>query len=415
MKIIVLLLLSLFIFSCTSKKNEVFQWRSENRKGIFPEQNLLKEWPENGPEELWVLDSIGDGYGSPTITNTEIFVTGAIDSIATIFCISFDGKIKWQAPFGKEWIKNYAGSRSQPTVVNDLIYVGSGMGNLFCLKRENGNIVWQKDFTKDFDGVYPRLGHSEAPLIDEDKVFWTPGGKRYNVVALNRFTGELIWSNKGHGERSSYNPGTLIELSSRKIFVTFSAYNMMGFDTETGKLLWTHAQDNTAPEERRVGIGDTHCNCVIFEDGYIYYAAGDGNGGVKLQLSEDGTEITEMWRNKEFDSYMGGIVKIENHLYGSGTSKKQFKSIDADTGEITDSLKLGWGALVAADDMFYYYGQNGKLSLLSYNENGEIAAKGTFKITHGTKEHFSHPVLKDGVLYQRRGQALMAYNVKRSG
>lgn len=226
MRIFSVLFVCLFLFSCSPNKTTIYQWRGENRSGIFTEENLLKTWPENGPKEIWFVEGIGDGYGTPTVTDTEIFVTGAIDSTATLFCISHDGKIQWKAPFGNEWVKSYPGSRSQPTVVDGLIYVGSGMGNLFCMKRENGEVVWSKDFTNDFQGIYPRFGHSEAAVVDGDKVFWTPGGKEFNVVALNRFTGEVIWKNKGYGERSGYNPGTLIELPMRKIFVTFSAYHL---------------------------------------------------------------------------------------------------------------------------------------------------------------------------------------------
>ncbi|HYQ57916.1 MAG TPA: PQQ-binding-like beta-propeller repeat protein [Draconibacterium sp.] len=412
MKYLIFLPVILVLFSCRSNKTEIYQWRGEDRKGIFNEQNLLKEWPEDGPAEIWFVEGIGDGYGSPTLTDNEIFVTGAVDSTATMFNIDLNGQIKWKMPFGIEWVESYPGSRSQPTVVDDLIYVGSGMGNLYCLSRSTGALVWEKDFVKDFNGVYPRFGHSEAPVIDAEKVFWTPGGKEHNVVALNRFTGELIWSNKGHSERSGYNPGTLIKLPSRNIFVTFSAYNLMGFDIETGELLWTHAQDNVAFEEREPGMGDTHSNSVIFDKGYIYYAAGDGNCGVKLQLSDDGTKITEEWRNIGFDSYMGGIVKIDDYLYGSATSNKYFKSIDATSGVVTDSLRLGWGAVIAADNMLYYYGQNGTLSLIELDEAGKMNQVSDFKIKRGANEHFAHPVIKNGTLYQRHGQVLMAFDVK---
>ena len=412
MKNLCLLFVSLFILSCSSNQPKVYQWRNENRKGIFPEHNLLKEWPENGPEELWHNDNIGDGYGSPTVTENEIFITGAIDSTATLFCLSLNGEELWKTSLGKEWVVNYPGSRSAPTIVDDLIYVGTGMGDLFCVKRNSGELVWEKDFTEDFDGILPRFGHSEAAVVDGNKVFWTPGGKVYNVVALNRFTGELLWNNKGFEERSGYNPGALIELPLRHIFVTFSAYHLMGFDTETGTLLWSQEQTNTKPEERQPGLGDTHANSVIFDNGYIYYAAGDGNGGVKLQLSEDGSQIKEVWRNPEFDSYMGAIVKIHNHLYGSGTTKKEFKSIDAETGILNDSLKIGSGAVIAADDLLYYYSQNGKLSLVEYDPNGKLNEISQFKITQGSREHFSHPVIKNGILYQRHGQVLMAFDIK---
>ena len=412
MKNLYLLFICLIAFSCSSNKTKIYQWRGEDRKGIFNEENLLKDWPKDGPTELWFVEDIGDGFGSPTVTDNEIFITGAIDSTATLFCIDLNGHKKWEVSLGKEWVTSYPGSRSQPTIVDDLVYVGTGMGNLFCLNRTNGELVWEKRFVEDFDGIYPRFGHSEAPVIDGDKVFWTPGGKEYNVVGLNRLTGELLWSNAGHSERSGYNPGTLIKLPTRHIFVTFSAYNMMGFDTETGELLWTHAQDNVPLDKRQPGMGDTHSNCVIYDSGYIYYAAGDGNCGVKLQLSEDGSAIKEVWRNKGFDSYMGGIVKIDDQLYGSGTSTKYFKSIDATSGELTDSLRIGWGAVISADDMLYYYGQNGTLSLVDFDKAGKMNQVSDFKITRGAKEHFSHPVIKDGVLYQRHGQVLMAFDIK---
>ena len=110
---------------------------------------------------------------------------------------------------------------------------------------------------------------------------------------------------------------------------------------------------------------------------------------------------------------MGAIVKIDKHLYGSGTAKNHLRSINAESGILSDSLKLGWGAIIAADNMLYYYSQSGKLSLVNY-ENGKMEQISEFKISRGTKEHFSHPVINNGVLYQRRGNTLMAFDVRKS-
>jgi outer membrane protein assembly factor BamB len=308
-------------------------------------------------------------------------------------------------------MKSYPGSRSAPTIVDDLIYVGSGLGNLYCVEKRNGRIIWSKNLIIDFKGTLPFHGHSEAALIDEDKVFWVTGGKENNVVALNRFTGKLIWSNKGYGEAPGYNSPKLIKLASRKILVTFSSYHLMGIDTESGTLLWSHEQDNTPPEKRTPGIGDTHSNTVLYDNGAIFYAAGDGNCGVRLNLSGDGTKITEAWRNKDFDSFMGGIVKIGSYLYGSGTARPELFSIDSETGVMKDSLKIGSGALIAADDMLYYYTQKGEMFLLSYN-NGDIEKISSFRIKKGDMQHFAHPVINKGILYQRHGNVLMAFDLK---
>ena len=152
---------------------------------------------------------------------------------------------------------------------------------------------------------------------------------------------------------------------------------------------------------------------MIYEDGSIYYAAGDGNGGVKLSLSEDGSFIKQEWRNKGFDSYMGGIVKLGDYLYGSGTVKPYLFSIDAEAGVISDSLRIGSGVVVAADSMIYYYAQNGSVHLVKYDQ-GTLEDVCSFRIKKGTREHFSHPLIHKGVMYIRHGDVMMGFDIKSS-
>jgi outer membrane protein assembly factor BamB len=186
---------------------------------------------------------------------------------------------------------------------------------------------------------------------------------------------------------------------------------MMGFNSSTGKLLWSHEQDNYPSEKRTPGNGDTHSNTVLYEDGAIYYAAGDGNCGVKLKLTADGGSITQEWRNKRFDSFMGGIVKVGNYLYGCGTAKPQLLSVDATTGLIADSLHIGTGAVIAADNMLYYYNQKGDMNLVGIND-GKMTLISSFRIKEGTMQHFSHPVIDKGLLWQRHGNTLLAFDIR---
>jgi outer membrane protein assembly factor BamB len=412
MKHPVLLCLLLIFFTSSTGTIKIYEWRGRDREGIYDESNLLKSWPAEGPKELWSIKNIGNGFVSPVFTDENFYITGEIDSTEVLFSFNLKGEKQWQTRLGKEWTKSYPGSRSAPTIADDLIYVGTGLGNLFCVNRTNGKIVWSKDLSADFDGALPLHGHSESALIQGDKIFWTTGGKVNNVVALNRFNGKLIWSNKGFGERSAYNSPKLIELPTRKIIVTFSAYHMMGFDADRGNLLLSCEQDNYPVEKRLPGYGDTHCNTVLYDHGSIYYVEGDGNCAVKLRLSDDGSEITELWRNKGFDSFMGGVVKIGNYLYGSGTVKPELRSLNATTGILTDSLRIGSGAIIAADNMLYYYTQKGDMVLVNYN-NGKVEKVSSFRIKEGTMQHFSHPVIHKGILYQRHGNVLMAFDIHR--
>lgn len=408
-----LILLTAFLSLLLPKpENKIYEWHGPGRTGIYNETGLLRSWTETGPAEMWSVDNLGNGYGSPTFTEDRFYITGEFDTTCVLSCYDLKGNKKWQTSLGREWVRSCPGSRSAPTVTGDLIYTGTGMGNLFCVNKNTGKIVWSKDFATDFGGILPLHGHSESPLLDGDKIFWTPGGKQHNVVALNRFTGKLIWSNKGFGETSAYNQPKLIHHPSGNILVTFSSYHLMGLNAETGQLLWSHEQDNYPVEKRSPGYGDTHCNTVIYENGTIWYVAGDGNGGVRLDLSPDGKKITQVWRNPAFDSYMGGSVKLGDYMYGCGVARPVLKAINAKNGEITDSLKIGTGAIISAEGMLYYYTQKGDMMLVSCN-NGDIEKVSSFRITKGRKEHFAHPVINKGVLYVRHGNVLIAFDIKR--
>jgi len=400
----------LLLASCTSKEPSVYEWRGPGRSGRYAENGLLRQWPTEGPAESWYTEGIGSGYGSPVVTPDNLYITGATDSTIYLSCIDLQGNLVWKTPCGGAFSTNFPGSRSAPTVVDDKIYVGTGLGNLYCIDRASGEILWSVASVDRFGGVMPRFGYSEAPAVDGDLVFWVAGGEEQNVVALDRHTGEVVWTHQGHGERPSYNSPLLVRLPERTLLVTFTAYHFMGFDAATGALLWSHEQENTPPEKRAPGSGDTHANTALYDGEHLYYVAGDGNGTVKLTLSPGGTAIGEVWRTLAMDSYMQGAVKVGDHIYGSGTRRKYLYSLDTGDGSLTDSLKIGSGAVIEADSMLYYYNWRGDMYLVSYSE-GTMDTVSHFRIGRGDKEHFSHPVIWNRVLYQRHGDVLMAFDI----
>ncbi len=382
---------------------EVLQWRGADRTGFYHETNLLKSWPEAGPSLLWESDDIGNGYGSPVITASNIYVNGEIDTISYLFALDLAGKFLWKAPIGKEWTLNYPGTRNTPTVVNDLIYVTAGLGTVACLEAKTGNKKWSVDMVTDFHAPMTRFGFSESLVVSGNNVFCCPGSADTNVVALDRFTGKIKWICKGLGQMTSYCSPAIIRLPEREILVTFSKSALLGIDTKDGTLLWSHKQD---------GEGDVHINTPLFENGFIYYITGDGNGSVKLKLSADGKEITEVWRNATCDNTMGCFIKFNNYIYTASYGKRYWYTLDADNGKLTDSLKFDKGVTIFADDMLYCYNEKGQLGL--FKPNGpKMEAVSSFKITRGSKAHYAHPVICQGIMYVRHGKSLLAYDVRR--
>jgi outer membrane protein assembly factor BamB len=397
----------ILLSSINVQAQPISQWRGSNRDGIYNENGLLKSWPENGPTLLWTYESLGSGFGSAVVASGKVFVNGETDGISQLFAFALDGKLLWKSSYGKEFMGNgfsaqFPGARSTPTISGNLVYTCSGNGTVACFDTESGKIKWMKNMVTDFKGIENEFGYAESLLIDGDKVYCSPGGPESNVMALNRFTGEPIWFSKGFGDTVSFTSPMMIHLSSRNILVTASSYYVFGLDANTGEMLWKLKQDNVQYKQQ--------CNTPVYADGFLYYLAGDGNGAVKLQLSPDGSSVREVWRNSRVKNTIKGFVKFEDHIFAPDQNQK-LKCIDVKDGQVTDSLKLKEGSLIFADGMFYSYSDNGMVNLVKLaGKKMEIVGK--FKIVKGSKEHFSHPSISNGVLYIRHGNALMAYDIK---
>ena len=141
----------------TSKDIGWPQWRGPKRDGISTETGLLKEWPKDGPKLLWdtrkvnTAPSVGTGFSSLAITQGRIFTMGDIRGQAGFaFCYDADtGKELWRTKVGPA---ANDGPRCTPTVDGDRVYTLTRQGSLACLKVTDGNVVWQKDFKKEFGG-----------------------------------------------------------------------------------------------------------------------------------------------------------------------------------------------------------------------------------------------------------------------
>jgi len=124
--------------------SQLYEWRGPERSGIYNETGLLKEWPESGPELIWELDNLGDGYSSPTVTGNTLYITGRKEQADVLSAFSLDGKKKREIVYGDAWIRNHTGTRCIPTYSNGNIFLISGGGDIVCVDS-NGKIKWSKN------------------------------------------------------------------------------------------------------------------------------------------------------------------------------------------------------------------------------------------------------------------------------
>jgi outer membrane protein assembly factor BamB len=316
--------------------------------------------------------------------------------------LDINGKELQQFKYGKEFDASYPGVRSTPTIAGDLAYLLTGHGKLTCLDLKTGKPVWSKDFIADFGGTNIQWGYTESILIDGERLFCTPGGKTHNLVALNRMTGETIWSCAGQGELSAYCTPLLVKMPSFQLLVTHMSGHVVGIDASTGKMLWNFEHPNQWA---------VHPNTPIYHDGGLFIFSGYGQGGEKLKLSADGSSVTKEWDIKSFDSRMGGAVLIDGFIYGSGDNGRSWQCINWKTGKQEySSTEVAKGVVIAANKKLIGYSERGELFMADAFPSG-LKITGKTKVTLGSEQHWAHPVVHKGVLYVRHGNALIAYKI----
>jgi outer membrane protein assembly factor BamB len=398
----ILFILCLIATGFSLYSQEIAQWRGPNRDGIYNETGLLKSWPKHGPTMLWSNESLGDGHAAVAVTKSKVFAAGTLDEMGFIVAFDHSGKVIWKTEYGKEWTDSFSGVRSAPLFYIDKVYTLSSFGELVCMDAEKGNILWKVDVTKTYDGENIKWGYTENLLIDDDKLYCTPGGKNDNVLALNKDTGKLIWKSKGNSEKSAYCSPMVVKLANRKIVVTHTENSIIGIDAADGKFLWFVEHPNE---------WSVQPNTPIYHDGLLYCTSGYGQGGVMLKLSPDGASVTEVWRNKILDPKMGGMVLVNGRIYGSGDNTRKWYCLDWKTGEtLFSSEMMKRGDIIYADGLLYCYDDGGTMGLVEPGEN-DFKLISSFKVPLGENQHWAHPVIHDKKLYIRHGSALMVYDI----
>jgi len=385
-----------------SAQNTVIQWRNDYT-GIYNETGLMKSWSASGPELLWHYDGTGQGNSSVSIESDKIYVTGmGDDRQGFLSVLNLDGKLLHKIQYGLEFDATYPGSRSAIMLNNGKLYIVSGMMEIFCFDTQSLKLLWKKNYEKEYEAKITENGWHGPPLIVGEKLIIAPGGKKHNVVALNKTTGEMIWSSEGAGVMAGYGvPIYIGDQQTPQVAVMMSDY-IIGLDITNGKLLWSYPHTDRFRE---------HPNTPLYYKGMLLCMSSYGKGSVMLRLTNGGKSVEKVWELKELCNQIGGMVKIGDYVYGPG-EKTNWYCVDWNTGKIMYvDPTLAVGNIIADDGMLYIYTNKGDLALVKPGKQ-KFEITGKFPITLGTEQHFAHPVIYKGVLYVRHGNTLMAYKIK---
>ena len=386
------------------------QWRGPRRDGISDETGLLQTWPEGGPELLWSIDGLGRGWSSPIVTGGRIYLAGDVGDDLVIFARDGDGNRLWEAKNGRAWKGPYPGARATCAFSQGRVYQVNAHGRVVCLDAATGKEIWAVNILDRFEGENITWALSECLLVDGPRVIVTPGGRKGLMAALDKQTGETLWTTPSLADdRTSHCSPILFRYAGRRVITNCSSAHGFGVDADTGKLLWT------VPLKNDFGA---NIATPVYGSGNVYYVTPYGELGrlYRLNASEEGISAEHVW-TCPLDTATGGGVLVDGTLFAAGyNSPKWWFAVDWKTGETKYSLKdFTTGAAIYADNRLYCFDERGRVALLEPTETG-FGVRGRFAIdTAKQNDAWTHPAIQDGRLYIRHHNTLYCYNVKAAG
>ncbi|HBC86031.1 MAG TPA: polyvinylalcohol dehydrogenase [Lentisphaeria bacterium] len=401
----------LLAFSQVQAQNEWPQWRGAERNDLSKEKGLLKEWKAGGPELKWKATDLGNGFSGISLVKGTIYTMGDVEGACQLMAFAEDtGKKLWSLKVGEVGGGGgYPGPRCTPAVEGGLVIALGQFGDLVCADAATGKEVWRKNLAKDFGGKVPKWGYAESPLVDDGKVYCTPGGKEGSIIALNIKTGATAWRSKEYTDEPHYTSLILETIAGQKQLIHLSPANVVGVDIKDGKLLWKAAR------EGKTAVVPT----PVYADNQVFVTSGYGVGCNAFKISKDasGFKAEQIYSNKDMVDHHGGVILLDGYVYGHSDSKG-WVCMELKTGQLAWSNKgVGKGSIGYADGNFYIRGEGGKggkgpIALIEANPKA-YTEKGSFdQPDRSDKNSWPHPVIVNGKLYLRDQGVLLCYDVK---
>ena len=419
-----MLRLTLFALPFLSLASDWPGWRGPHRDAIFPETGLLKQWPRGGPALAWKAQGLGAGFSSLSIVGDRIYTMGDRGDSQYVLALNLaDGKQVWATKIGPSWDDNDApGPRGTPTVDGDLVYAMGTEGEVVCLDRASGAIRWQKSVTRDYNGQMMSVWkYAESPLVDGNRLLFTPGNYDAMVVAVDKRTGKDLWRAEvgritGNGSNGAgYSSVIASDAAGVHQYIQLIGRGLIGIRADDGKVLWKY---------NRVANDVANIATPVVRGDYVFASTAYGAGSVLLHLEKngDGVDAKEVYflEPRTFQNHHGGVVLVGDYLYGGHGQNNGFPTcIEFLTGKIRWGGNIrpegtgGSAAVAYADGHLYFRYENGAMKLFEASPEG-FKESGSFQIPGVRKPSWSHPVIHDGKLYLREQDSLYAYNIRQN-
>ena len=346
-------LILILVMMCTTR-TDAKDWagfRGAAYQGRTSDTYVPLAWSDND-HVFWKKALPGFGSSSPIVVRGRVFVTcyagygldkndpGDPNQLERqVMCFkTSNGQLLWEKSFKavqpelpyKGMLREHGYASSTPVSDGQRVYVFLGKNGVFAFAL-NGEQLWQATVGTDSDGK--KWGSATSPVLYEDLLFVNAWDESKKLIALNKGTGDSVWTKDLSQTGLTYSTPVVAQLNNRTAeLIVVLPTQVWGLSPQTGERLWTV----------KTTMKDSTLGTPVVVDGVAYvYGGGPGSlMGLAIRLGGRGdvTDTHVIWSGKDAVSVPSPVV-VGEHLYWVDSSGK------------ASCQKIKTGALVYSRDL----------------------------------------------------------------
>lgn len=351
--------------------------------GKSSEKGILTNWTEQGLRIVWQR-AIGTGYSAGATSRGRYYHFDRVGDCAQLVCLNAEqgtelGKFQYPTDFVDLDRDAYGnGPRCSPVVDGNRVYIYGAEGMLFCLRADDGTLLWQCDTLRRFGFVRTVWGVGSTPVIEQNLLLVIVGGSpvedqgipptelervRGNgtgIVAFDKFTGEVKYTLTN--ELASYASPVVATVCGRRQCFAFCRGGVVIFYPGTGVV-------NLRVHYPCVSWQAINASTPVIVGDEVFISEAYGPGSCMFAVKPNGYQI--QWRDertsrkKAMQTQFNTAICHDGYLYGcSGRHSRdtELRCVEWETG------KVMWAEPTRIRSCFLYADQY----LINLEERGKL-------------------------------------------
>jgi outer membrane protein assembly factor BamB len=341
--------------------NDYPQFLGPNRNATVDRPRLARDWKTRPPQRLW-RQPVGAGWSGFAVAGHRALTLEQRGEFETVSCYDLlSGTPLWGHADPVHFQSSLAGEgpRATPTVAGHRVYTLGSTGLLNCLELETGKGIWSKDVVRDNQGEVNEWGMSCSPLVVDDLVVVSVGGRNdRSLVAYRAATGEFVWGDGNDG--AGYSSPRLAFLAGVPQILIFNSGGVSAHEPRNGKTLWKYHWPG----------GHPHVSMpVVLPDDRVLISSGYGVGSELIKITKDAEgkfTATRIWKSNRLKAKFTNLVYRDGFIYGLDDGV--MVCLDAATGEQKwKEGRYGHGQEILVLDLLLVTAESGQVLLLEPN------------------------------------------------